>query len=95
MEHLEAIEKFNKEGKNFGALLHIDLDDFKYINEVHGHATGDQILRDLVLRLQEAVQAKHYLARIGGGMLLPYSFKTCMGIVFRQKNWQKILQIKF
>lgn len=66
MEHLEAIEKFNKEGKNFGALLHIDLDDFKYINEVHGHATGDQILRDLVLRLQEAVQAKHYLARIGG-----------------------------
>ena len=66
MEHLEAIEKFNTAGKNFGALLHIDLDDFKYINEVHGHATGDQILRDLVLRLQEAVQAKHYLARIGG-----------------------------
>lgn len=66
MEYLEAIEKFNIEGKNFGALLHIDLDDFKYINEVHGHATGDQILRDLVLRLQEVVQAKHYLARIGG-----------------------------
>ena len=66
MEHLEVIEKFNIEGKNFGALFHIDLDDFKYINEVHGHATGDQILRDVVLRLQEIVQAKHYLARIGG-----------------------------
>lgn len=65
-EHLESLEKFNVEGKNVGALLHIDLDDFKYINEVHGHTTGDKILRELVFRLQEAVHAKYYLARIGG-----------------------------
>lgn len=65
-EHLEDLEKLNIEGKNVGALLHIDLDDFKYINEVHGHSTGDQVLRELVFRLQEVVHAKYYLARIGG-----------------------------
>ncbi|HAT39453.1 MAG TPA: hypothetical protein DCW35_05640 [Polynucleobacter sp.] len=44
IEHLEDLEKLNVEGKNVGALLHIDLDDFRYIHEVHGHSTGDLIL---------------------------------------------------
>ncbi|MES2586845.1 MAG: EAL domain-containing protein [Pseudomonadota bacterium] len=66
MERLECLDKLNLNSQKNGALLHIDLDDFKFINEVHGHSVGNQILQELVFRLQELIHAKHYLARIGG-----------------------------
>ncbi|MBK6333910.1 MAG: GGDEF domain-containing protein [Thermomonas sp.] len=48
------------------ALLFLDLDRFKDINDSLGHATGDRILRMAAQRLQRAVGPSHTVARIGG-----------------------------
>ncbi len=44
----------------------IDLDDFKPVNDVFGHASGDHLLRELAQRLQARLRASDILARIGG-----------------------------
>lgn len=48
------------------AILFLDIDNFKEINEGFGHGTGDKILKELAVRLQELVQGGHPLARMGG-----------------------------
>jgi len=52
--------------RNHLALLLIDLDHFKEINDSFGHAVGDQILTMLGPRLQSALRATDVLTRIGG-----------------------------
>jgi len=48
------------------ALLHLDLDRFKQINDTLGHSYGDRVLREIVERLRAAVGANDTLARLGG-----------------------------
>lgn len=48
------------------AVLFLDLNDFKRVNDTLGHGAGDQLLRDVALRLRAAVPERHLLARLGG-----------------------------
>jgi diguanylate cyclase len=48
------------------ALLTIDLDRFKNVNDVHGHAAGDAVLRAISTRIVAALGPKEFLARVGG-----------------------------
>jgi diguanylate cyclase (GGDEF)-like protein/PAS domain S-box-containing protein len=48
------------------AVLFLDLDGFKAINDTHGHEVGDQVLITLALRLREAIREIDTLGRIGG-----------------------------
>lgn len=64
---------FQRSGRAF-ALLLIDVDHFKRINDTHGHAVGDDVLRQLAQLIQDATRATDFVARYGGeefAVLLP------------------------
>ena len=73
----ELIEFSNSEG----ALLLMDLDGFKPINDQYGHAVGDQILRAVAVRFHRALPSNSTLARLGGdefGALIPGDYESTM-----------------
>lgn len=59
-----------------GALLMIDLDDFKQVNDLCGHDAGDQVLQVVAQRIQNCVRKTDMVARIGGdefGVLIQHA----------------------
>ena len=64
------------------SLLLLDVDNFKNVNDAHGHATGDEILREIALMLQQ--RASDVAARIGGdefAVLLPHTSEDEAAVV--------------
>lgn len=61
----QAMKKVNEQGGCF-ALMFIDLDGFKPVNDAFGHHMGDQLLREVGVRLREDLRSLDTLARIGG-----------------------------
>ncbi|WP_084590964.1 GGDEF domain-containing protein [Desulfonatronovibrio magnus] len=57
------------QGFNFSVLL-LDADKFKQVNDTHGHAVGDDLLRSLAKSLQEAVRNDDTVCRLGGDEFL-------------------------
>jgi diguanylate cyclase (GGDEF)-like protein/PAS domain S-box-containing protein len=55
-----------RRNQNFGALLFIDLDNFKYINDSMGHPAGDLVLQEMAQRLQAHLRGDDTVARLGG-----------------------------
>ncbi len=55
-----------KELRTRGAVLFIDLDEFKGINDTHGHGTGDRVLTIVADRLRRSVRPTDLAARLGG-----------------------------
>lgn len=53
-------------------LAFIDLDDFKHINDQHGHDAGDRFLIEMAKRLKTGLREGDFIARIGGDEFVVY-----------------------
>lgn len=68
----EAVQAARNEGARH-ALLYVDLDQFKLVNDTCGHPAGDRLIRDITGLLQARVRGSDTIARLGGdefGVLL-------------------------
>lgn len=61
----EAVRRARQDSTRVAVLL-IDLDRFKEVNDTLGHQRGDSLLQDIAMRLSEAVGGEEYVARLGG-----------------------------
>jgi len=62
------------------SLLFVDLDHFKNINDLHGHAEGDRLLRKVAQRLQDSVRSGDLVARHSGDEFVAIIQETASGL---------------
>jgi len=65
-DRLEQAKSASARSKNYGALLFIDLDNFKTLNDTLGHDQGDLLLKQAALRLTKCIREGDTVARLGG-----------------------------
>lgn len=66
MEYCEHLLAAANRGHSQGALLFIDLDRFKPINDLYGHETGDEVLKEISNRLLACTRDEDLVGRLGG-----------------------------
>jgi diguanylate cyclase (GGDEF)-like protein len=79
------------------AVLMLDIDDFKRVNDVHGHGTGDEILRELAKTLVRLVRGTDVVCRLGGeefAVILPSCDETA-AMHLADRLTQTVAEVEF
>lgn len=66
MDRLDRALSYARRDHHLLALLYIDLDRFKDVNDTRGHAMGDELLQQVAQRLQQSVRDMDTVSRLGG-----------------------------
>ncbi|MBK6999140.1 MAG: diguanylate cyclase [Rhodoferax sp.] len=66
MDRMDIARAASQRNSSYGALLFLDLDKFKLLNDTYGHDAGDLLLQEVAQRLQHCVRAIDTVARLGG-----------------------------
>lgn len=64
--HLQKLLQKNQQSKKAMAVLMMDIDHFKSINDTHGHGVGDEILKIFAHRVKDSLRSFDLVARLGG-----------------------------
>ena len=65
-EYIEVLSKDALENEKKFAVMFLDVDDFKQINDTYGHKYGDYVLKTIADIISESVRGEDFVARIGG-----------------------------
>ena len=65
LDRLTGAQVTARRENRYGALLLVDLDEFKRINDARGHEAGDQLLREVAARLTQSLREEDTVARLG------------------------------
>jgi diguanylate cyclase (GGDEF)-like protein/PAS domain S-box-containing protein len=66
LERLERALAISARNRRFGAVLYLDLDHFKTINDTRGHDSGDMLLQETARRIQAVLRHEDTVSRVGG-----------------------------
>lgn len=77
--HFMAVMESGQAAHFEGALLMVDIDHFKHVNDRHGHAGGDVVICEVARRINEAVRAHDMVVRWGGEEFLIYASSVPVG----------------
>ena len=66
LEKIDYLTKLAKRHKQSLAVLFLDLDNFKFVNDSYGHTVGDELLIKVAERLKSSIRETDLIARIGG-----------------------------
>ncbi len=66
MENSEKMREVSLLNNKMFALIFIDLDNFKYVNDTYGHAIGDIVLKSFCKKINKRLKGKYFLSRFGG-----------------------------
>ena len=69
-DRLEQLLQRAKRSDSYVAIIYIDLDNFKNVNDSMGHSIGDELLVKIAKRIQEQLRTEDTLARVGGDEFL-------------------------
>lgn len=72
------LERTNRDHNEGGVLIMIDLDDFKLINDIHGHQAGDEALKVVGEFLNNTIRTMDVAARVGGDEFIILFSNTCI-----------------
>lgn len=89
VDRLNQAIAFASRNECYGAVLFLDLDNFKYINDSLGHAMGDSLLIQVAQRIKGAVRAQDTIARFGGDefvVLIPASFNSIQPATYKVRR---------
>jgi len=79
----ELLQKLSTKKNKTLVIIFIDINDFKQINDTHGHSVGDKVLNIIARRLELAVKKNDIVARLGGDEYL-------IGLKVEKNNFTKI-----
>jgi diguanylate cyclase (GGDEF)-like protein/PAS domain S-box-containing protein len=65
-DRVEQALALARRNRQYGAVMFVDLDNFKQINDARGHSVGDHLLTEVAKRLQMLLRAEDTVARLGG-----------------------------
>lgn len=83
LDHVLASARRNG---RLAAVLYMDLDGFKEVNDTHGHAVGDMLLQHVAQRLQNSMRAEDTVARFGGD-----EFAIVLAAISTETDSQKVI----
>jgi diguanylate cyclase (GGDEF)-like protein len=66
MDRIKLAMSLSKRSKRYGAVLFLDLDRLKELNDEHGHHAGDMLLNESARRIQFCIRESDTVARFGG-----------------------------
>ena len=61
-----VVDRMKRHSREVAAVLFIDIDDFKVVNDCYGHATGDLLIKEVSSRLRACMRSDGTIARMGG-----------------------------
>ncbi len=88
----DALKRYIKQAQRYnqsGAILYIDLDDFKIVNDTLGHEAGDEVLKEVSRLIELSIRDSDMAARLGGD-----EFAIILQYVSEQEAQHKAMQLR-
>ena len=90
----EKVNEYLEERRHSGALIMLDLDDFKHVNDTYGHIVGDEVLKEFANTLDALTRENDIVCRLGGDEFIVFLKDVSYQSVVSEKVEQMIMTLE-